>query len=123
MKRAYAYTRVTFGELKRNRNFIKEQKQRIQDYCTHNGLELAETYDDFLPPYKDMFDLLIARCGQEDSPDEVIITAWNRIPRRKYFLYEVVESFAKKDIKLVVLDELNDEYKETKVVNQTHKKL
>ena len=106
MKRAYSYTKVNKREKRKNPNSIQEQKTAIKKYCDDNGIELAETFDDFLPPHKYGLDQLLTRCRQVDRPNFVIVTNTDRMTKDDFELGIIEDLLNKKGVKLIALNEL-----------------
>jgi len=111
MKKAYSYTRISSRDIRNRKYSIANQKEQIEKYCTANGYTLTETFDDFLPPHREMLDCILARCRQSDAPNVVVIANRNRLARSKRKQDEIRSYLSQRNIKLIDLSELGENSK------------
>lgn len=124
MKRAYGYTRSAVRET----SDIQLQTIRINDYCKTTGLKLIEVFTDSnksgrKPFQNNALDEMLSRCRKKDKINEIVITSWDRLSKDQYDQYLITEILGRKGIKLSVLNELTNEYQETKVAITNNKNL
>lgn len=112
-KRAYGYIRSATGET----SHLQLQEIRLADYCKSNNLRLTDVFVDSHKSGSNAFqnnslDEMLSRCRKKDKIDEIVVTDWDRLSRDSYDLYLLTELLSRKGIKLVILNDLDNNYKE-----------
>lgn len=121
-KRAYAYTRSATGET----SHIQLQTICVSEYCRSKNLRLVDIFTDSHKSGSNIFqnnsfDEMLSKCRKKDKIDEIVVTDWDRLSRNTYDLYLITELLSKKGIKLVALNDLDDNYKELMISIYKHK--
>lgn len=117
MKQAYGYIRTATVKQAEEPNSLIEQRRRIVGYCVANNLKLVSVFSDSAKSGKNPFKNnslgnMLSVCRKKDKIDAIVVTDWDRLSRDSYDLYILTGLLAKKGIKLIVLNELNDNYEE-----------